>query len=99
MAKPLPQLQLQKRCAYCGPPAVTVRTIRRDQHRAREDRAELRVAVMPNGERLFREQHERVRRRLPPPVEAPEAQGRSLPGELFLPPFGQSSSLSLFSAA
>ena len=29
MTKPLPQLQLQKRCPYCGQPAVTKKTIRR----------------------------------------------------------------------
>jgi hypothetical protein len=44
------------------------------QRRAREDRAEHRAAVlqgraMPELERMFREQHERVRRRLPPLYE------------------------------
>jgi hypothetical protein len=44
---------------------------RQAERRVREERAEHRVAVlqgraMPELERLFREQHERVRRRLPP---------------------------------
>jgi hypothetical protein len=47
---------------------------RQAERRVREDQAEQRVAVlqgreMPDGERVFREQHERMRRRLPPLYE------------------------------
>jgi hypothetical protein len=63
------------RAAGKAPPPLKESPSRYAQRRAREDRAEHRVAVlqgrvMPDGERLFREHHERNEpRRLPPLYE------------------------------
>jgi len=64
------------RAAGKAPPPLKESPSRYAQRRAREDRAEHRVAVLqgravPDGERLFREHHERDerRRRLPPLYE------------------------------
>jgi len=59
------------RAAGKAPPPLKESPRRQAERRLREDRAEHRVAVlqgraMPELERLFREHHERVPRRLPP---------------------------------